>query len=224
MTPCMWTVDSTWHNMFNVWSVWLSPNHSHGQTYDVSLHAIICFKPCCMSSLCIGTPPAGSDCNCHWPIPTVAHFQLYCILSSCDTTYIVFLSGLGCQLLKHIISCLSMETLVFLIFYLGHTSQLNKLKRHETLFWQTVQKEVNVITQILRREKLHLISHRTQFSLHFSLLPLSCLSCLFCLSCLSLASLASLPLAKFTLFYLNLSHIALTAGNPISQLRDQTNF
>ena len=116
MTPCMWTVDSTWHNMFHVLSICVSPNHSHSQTYDVSLHAIICFMPCCMSSLCIGTPPAGSDCNCHWPIPTVAHFQLYCILSSCDTTYIVFLSGLGCQLLKHIISCLSMETLVFLYF------------------------------------------------------------------------------------------------------------
>ena len=145
--------------------------------------------------------------------PVILWYYIHCIsqwigLSIVETYYIMFVHGN--------ISCL--------IFYLGHTSQLNKLKRHETLFWQTVQKEVNVITQILRREKLHLISHRTQFSLHFSLLPLSCLSCLSLASLASFASLASLPLAKFTLFYLNLSHIALTAGNPISQLRDQTNF
>ena len=93
--------------------------------------------------------------------PVILWYYIHCIsqwigLSIVETYYIMFEHG----------------NISFFIFYLGHTSQLNKLKRHETLFWQTVQKEVNVITQILRREKLHLISHRTQFSLHFSLLPL----------------------------------------------------
>ena len=183
MTPCMWTVDSTWHNMFHVLSICVSPNHSHSQTYDVPcachhmFHAMLYEQPVYRDStgwqwlqLSLTNPDRSSFSIVLYPV--ILWYYIHCIsqwigLSIVETYYIMFVHGN--------ISCL--------IFYLGHTSQLNKLKRHETLFWQTVQKEVNVITQILRREKLHLISHRTQFSLHFSLLPL--------LSLLPLASYVS---------------------------------